>query len=335
MIMPGRSLRGSDGYRYGFNGKELDRDPEGMGGGGSTYDYGFRIYNPNIARFLSVDPLTKKYAGLTPYQFASNSPVSGVDLDGLEYYYAADGKLIGRIGLSTEVRLVNANNVESIKGFMMESGHGVMTPAYITSRSNEANKLSGSLNISNDKLVAFASVIHTESSGDKEESYAIGNVTMNFIDEGGSSKLKTLDDVTMYDNTFAQGAQQSEYTSFKNKSPEDQNSKFSLGAAINALGYSQDLPGFTDVSGGADSWDGIDLVSSKWKNSHRSYSWSKDSKDLLDKYKKDNKGGVDISKWTFKETGYQIRATKIIGKTLFTNIQGGRGEKKQSQTKFK
>ncbi len=32
-----------------------------MGGGGSTYDYGFRIYNPNIAKFLSVDPLTKDY----------------------------------------------------------------------------------------------------------------------------------------------------------------------------------------------------------------------------------------------------------------------------------
>jgi hypothetical protein len=27
-----------------------------MGGGGSTYDYGFRIYNPNIGKFLGVDP---------------------------------------------------------------------------------------------------------------------------------------------------------------------------------------------------------------------------------------------------------------------------------------
>ena len=42
-------------YRYGFNGKELD--PEGMGGGQSTYDYGFRIYNPALGKFLSVDPL--------------------------------------------------------------------------------------------------------------------------------------------------------------------------------------------------------------------------------------------------------------------------------------
>lgn len=37
-----------------------------------------------IARFLSVDPLTKGYPMLTPYQFASNTPIMAVDLDGLE-----------------------------------------------------------------------------------------------------------------------------------------------------------------------------------------------------------------------------------------------------------
>lgn len=70
------------GYRYGFNGKE--KDPEGMGGGGSTYDYGFRIYNPQIGKFLSVDPLTSSYPWYTPYQFAGNKPIVAIDLDGLE-----------------------------------------------------------------------------------------------------------------------------------------------------------------------------------------------------------------------------------------------------------
>ncbi len=53
------------------------------------YDYGFRIYNPSIARFLSVDPLAKSYPWYTPYQFASNSPIEGIDLDGLEYARAS------------------------------------------------------------------------------------------------------------------------------------------------------------------------------------------------------------------------------------------------------
>src|SRR5437868_1249571 len=37
-----------------------------------------------VMRFLSVDPLTKKYPMLTPYQFASNQPIWAIDLDGLE-----------------------------------------------------------------------------------------------------------------------------------------------------------------------------------------------------------------------------------------------------------
>ena len=36
------------------------------------------------ARFLSVDSLTGIYPELTPYQFASNTPINSIDLDGLE-----------------------------------------------------------------------------------------------------------------------------------------------------------------------------------------------------------------------------------------------------------
>jgi len=69
-------------YRFGFNGKE--KDDEGMGGGGPTYDYGFRIYNPALGRFLSVDPLTASYPWNSPYSFAENDVISSKDLDGLE-----------------------------------------------------------------------------------------------------------------------------------------------------------------------------------------------------------------------------------------------------------
>ncbi|MBL7935691.1 MAG: hypothetical protein JNM51_07770, partial [Bacteroidia bacterium] len=79
--MPGRQLT-SSAYRYGFNGKE--KDDEGLGGGGSTYDYGFRIYNPNLGKFLSVDPLMRQFPHYSPYQFAGNSPIFFIDLDGEE-----------------------------------------------------------------------------------------------------------------------------------------------------------------------------------------------------------------------------------------------------------
>ncbi|WP_158538561.1 RHS repeat domain-containing protein [Chitinophaga skermanii] len=81
MMMPGRKFTNT--YRYGFNGKENDNDNE-VKGEGNQQDYGMRVYDPRIGKFLSVDPITKQYPELTPYQFASNSPISAIDLDGLE-----------------------------------------------------------------------------------------------------------------------------------------------------------------------------------------------------------------------------------------------------------
>ena len=77
--MEGRSSS-SDLYRYGFNGKEDDRD----WGMQNVQDYGFRLYNPAVSRFLSVDPLFKGFPWYTPYQFAGNKPIWAIDLDGLE-----------------------------------------------------------------------------------------------------------------------------------------------------------------------------------------------------------------------------------------------------------
>jgi RHS repeat-associated protein len=80
MMQPGRFLDGSQ-YRYGFNGKEMDNEVKGVG---NQYDYGFRIYDSRIGKFLSRDPLAPSYPWYTPYQFAGNKPIAAIDLDGLE-----------------------------------------------------------------------------------------------------------------------------------------------------------------------------------------------------------------------------------------------------------
>lgn len=81
MLMPGRQYSSGTGYRYGFNGKENDNEVKGEG---NQQDYGMRISDPRLGRFLSVDPITVQYPELTPYQFASNTPIQAIDLDGLE-----------------------------------------------------------------------------------------------------------------------------------------------------------------------------------------------------------------------------------------------------------
>jgi RHS repeat-associated protein len=83
MQMPARKFN-SDLYRYGFNGKENDNEVKGEG---NQIDYGERIYDPRAGRFLSVDPLFEDYPWYTPYQFAGNSPIANIDLDGEEEYF--------------------------------------------------------------------------------------------------------------------------------------------------------------------------------------------------------------------------------------------------------
>jgi RHS repeat-associated protein len=80
MLMPGRKYsKPNSNYRYGFNGKEKDNETRGEG---NSYDYGARMYDPRLSRWLSTDPLQQKYADLSPYNYCANSPISAKDPDG-------------------------------------------------------------------------------------------------------------------------------------------------------------------------------------------------------------------------------------------------------------
>ena len=114
--MPGRRYSANNQYRYGFNGKENDNENKGDG---NQQDYGLRIYDPRIGKFLSIDPLTFDFPELTPYQFASNRPIDGIDLDGAEYTKAqlvailADAK--AKLGnLASESSIVLRGSLDAI-----------------------------------------------------------------------------------------------------------------------------------------------------------------------------------------------------------------------------
>ncbi len=93
MGMPGRKFSAGSAYRYGFNGKENDKDA-----GEGIQDYGMRIYDSRLGRFLSLDPISKNYPYYTPYQFAGNSPIKFIDLDGLEPADPDQKEYEGKVG---------------------------------------------------------------------------------------------------------------------------------------------------------------------------------------------------------------------------------------------
>jgi RHS repeat-associated protein len=68
-----------DGYRFGFNGKEKDNEIKGTG---NSLDFGARIYDSRLGKFLSLDPLMAKFPNKSPYDFAGNSPIANIDKEG-------------------------------------------------------------------------------------------------------------------------------------------------------------------------------------------------------------------------------------------------------------
>ena len=69
MLMPGRhdEINGNP-YTYGFNGMERDEEIKGAG---NSYDFGARMQDPRLGRWLSIDPLAAKYPAFSPYSFVA------------------------------------------------------------------------------------------------------------------------------------------------------------------------------------------------------------------------------------------------------------------------
>ena len=72
----------SGAYRYGFQGQEKDDEIKGEG---NSVNYRYRMHDPRLGRFFSVDPLVKEYPWNSPYAFSENRVIDGIELEGLEW----------------------------------------------------------------------------------------------------------------------------------------------------------------------------------------------------------------------------------------------------------
>jgi RHS repeat-associated protein len=54
----------------------------------SWYDYGFRFYDPALARFTTIDPIAEEphNISLTPYHYTNNNPILYIDVNGEDWY---------------------------------------------------------------------------------------------------------------------------------------------------------------------------------------------------------------------------------------------------------
>jgi RHS repeat-associated protein len=85
--MQGRAYS-SAAYRYGFNGKEKEAD-----GTADNYDFGARIYDGRLGRWLAVDNFKHMYPAFSPYNFALNDVIRLLDEDG-QFVKDNEGRII-------------------------------------------------------------------------------------------------------------------------------------------------------------------------------------------------------------------------------------------------
>lgn len=68
---------------FGFQGQEKDDEVKGIG---NSLDFGARIYDSRVGRWLALDPLQAKYPSLSPYHAFADNPILFIDPNGKEIF---------------------------------------------------------------------------------------------------------------------------------------------------------------------------------------------------------------------------------------------------------
>ena len=127
------SREGEQVNRYKYNGKEFQNDL-----GLNWYDFGARMYMPEIGRWGVVDPMAENFPYLSPYTFVNNNPINLIDLIGMQPWPIKDiwNGFIRAIKSNYGYRMDPINNVQTLhSGIDMDyaTGNGDLgAPIYAT-----------------------------------------------------------------------------------------------------------------------------------------------------------------------------------------------------------
>jgi RHS repeat-associated protein len=132
--------------KYRFIGQLYDDDLDW-----DAYQMRYRTMDPQLGRFWQVDPLATKYVYTSPFAYAENRPIDGIDLEGKEWWRAVGGILlndpvqtgVGIAGMHTSLK----NDAEGA----MQSNYRLATNTSGQADSHSPSQIQGVINTA-DKL---------------------------------------------------------------------------------------------------------------------------------------------------------------------------------------
>jgi RHS repeat-associated protein len=278
--------------KYLYNNKEL-QDDELAGNSLGWYDYGWRMYDPALARWHVVDLLAENYDSQSPYHFSGNNPIKFVDLNGMNYgdYYKENGRWLGSDGIDDDkVYIADGKNTDGSFSNAQELG------------------------ITHTEFQTISAIIkHEAGTSDADEHLWIAHTANNAANESKTNLFNKL---------------MSGYSS----APSDvkvplSTAANSAGANAARAGVLNVLSGGTDPTGGSTLWDGTDFLawglnSPYGGNPHakfRQYNNISISGDIYNSYLSATQGKYPKGRVRYYGNYYDIPASVFQDKSNWSN----------------
>lgn len=153
----------------------MEKDDE-VYGDYNSYDFGARLYDPRLGRWMAVDPLAMKYSDLSPYSFAGNCPVLFIDPNGKEIIIKDPETGKAHIYMPNEAVPAGASQ-------FVKDAYASLEYLHNNGTENGINRVSDLVNSCTSVTIAYTeSFINASFAGNvslEAESYSIGEMTFN------------------------------------------------------------------------------------------------------------------------------------------------------------